>query len=480
MTSYSRMPRKLIGFALLVAADFCAILLCFFLAYLIRRDLMTVLWPSLTARPVDFSPFLDRFYMALIWIIVFSYEKLYVRRHTIWEETRYLLISTTISFILIMVAVFLTKQYLLYSRVIIFLAWAISLAAFPLVRYLAKRALIALGLWKKRVVIIGSIQGATSIIEAIRQNWMLGYEIVGCLTDEHPSPGQTILNVPVLGHYDDIDVWKARTGFEDIIVTFPNYPGEKLIALLKRWDAESETIRYIPPTGDLLTTGIEIENIGRVLSLVVRKNLHKPWNILLKTVFEFLLALVMIILLSPLLLVLALIIKADSRGPVFFRQERCGRKGKPIHIIKFRTMFPDGESRLEAHLRSDAAAREEWATFKKLKSRDPRVTRAGAFLRKFSLDELSQLVNVLRGEMSIVGPRPYLQEELEEVKLTKPLLFLVKPGITGLWQISGRSHLPFEERLRLDEYYIRNWSLWTDLVILIKTFRATITGHGAF
>jgi len=474
------MIRKTISLLFLIAADFFTLLLCFYLAFLIRRDILTLVFPSLTVRPVLFSAFLTRFYIASIWIIVFAYEKLYTKRHTFWEETRILIKGSTMSYLLIMVALFITKEYIFFSRVIIFLAWILSFAIFPIIRYLMKRLLIGLRLWGKKVILIGSIESMTSVIKAIRQNRTMGYEIVGGLTDDRTKIAQTLPGVPILGHFDEISEWKEKTGFEDIIVAFIDVSRDTFIALLKRWDSVSDTIRYIPQTGDLITTGVEIENIGKILSLVIRKNLQKPWNILIKMVFDFFVASIMIVVFSPAFLLIAAAIALDSRGPVFFKQERFGKKGHVIKVIKFRTMFTDAGRRLDAYLQRNAAAREEWATYKKLKTYDPRVTRAGAFLRKFSLDELPQIINVLKGDMSIVGPRPYLQEELVEVKQIKPILFLVKPGITGLWQISGRSNVSFEERLRLDESYIRNWSLWTDLVILLKTFRVTASGHGAF
>jgi undecaprenyl-phosphate galactose phosphotransferase len=343
-----------------------------------------------------------------------------------------------------------------------------------------KRFLSRLNIWKKKVIIIGSANGISTVIEAIRHSKSMGYDIVGCLTDDRSKNGLVDAGVPMLGHYDEIETWKDRTGFEDIIVTLPNIPGDQFISLLKRWDGVSETIRYIPRTGDLITTGIEIENIGKILSLVVRKNLHKPWNVLMKTLFEFVLSVILLAPLLPLFLVIAAAIKLDSRGPAFFRQERYGRRGRRIKVIKFRSMFLDADRRLDDYLKRNPEAREEWMTFKKLKTSDPRVTRVGAFLRKFSLDELPQVLNVLKGDMSLVGPRPYLHEELEEVKQMKSILFQVKPGITGLWQTSGRSLVAFEERLKLDEYYIRNWSLWMDLIILMKTAKVTASGHGAF
>ena len=474
------MKKKIITLAGLVVSDCLAVFLSVFLAFLVRAEFMPLFFPSMNIRPVRLYPYIGRAYMIIVWLAVFGYEKLYTKRHAFWEEAQFLFKSSTASFALIMVAVFVTKEFFPFSRAIILFAWLLSLPLLPLFRYLTKTLLIRSGLWRKKVIIIGSTESTSALIAAIRQNPTMGYDIVGCLTDERWKIGTAIAGIPILGHYDDIEAWKEKTGFEDIIVTFPNIPRDQLIGLLKRWDEVSDTIRYIPQTGDLITTGIEIENIGRVLALAVRKNLHKPWNIFIKGVFEFVLAVVMLAVTSPLFAVIALAIKLDSRGPVFFRQERFGKRGRVIKVIKFRSMHGDADSRLEEYFRKHPEARYEWVRYKKVKDHDPRVTRVGRVLRRFSLDELPQLLNVLRGEMSMVGPRPYIQEELEQVKQVKSILLQVKPGMTGLWQTSGRSLVPFRERLSLDEHYIRNWSLWRDVVILMRTVKVMVTGRGAF
>lgn len=149
-------------------------------------------------------------------------------------------------------------------------------------------------------------------------------------------------------------------------------------------------------------------------------------------------------------------------------------------MIKFRSMYVDGDSRLEQHLEENPEARVEWEQYKKLRKYDPRVTKVGRFLRRFSLDELPQFINVLKGDMSLVGPRPYIMEELKKVESAKAILLQVKPGITGMWQVSGRSLLPFSERLSLDEYYLRNWTFWQDIVILVKTIKVFVSGVGAY
>jgi undecaprenyl-phosphate galactose phosphotransferase len=165
---------------------------------------------------------------------------------------------------------------------------------------------------------------------------------------------------------------------------------------------------------------------------------------------------------------------------VFFRQERMGRGRRLFRCVKFRTMYVDGDARLHAHLRARPERRAEWERFRKLKSFDPRVTRVGRVLRRLSIDELPQLINVWRNEMSLVGPRPYLPVEAERMGDFRETVLKAPPGITGLWQVSGRNDLTFEQRLRLDEYYVRNWSLWMDVVVLLKTVTAVLRRHGAY
>jgi Undecaprenyl-phosphate galactose phosphotransferase WbaP len=474
------MLKKALSLALLIASDVAALAASLLAAILLRLYALPLVFPSLAARPVLVDPFLEKWYLVLAWVLVFAYEKLYTKRHSHWDETRLLVKSSTMAFALVMASAFLARQPYAFSRLILGLMAAVSFLALPVARFLTKRILVSLHLWQKRVLIIGSRNGTSAVIEAIRRNRSLGFRIVGCLTDDRNEVGRTTNGVAILGHYDEIEDWKKRLPFEDIIVTFPDIPRDRMVALLRRWDGVSETIRYIPRTGDLITAGVELENIGRVLSLSVRKNLHKPWNLLAKGVFEYALAALSLLLLLPAIAVIAAGIKLDSRGPVFFRQTRCGRRGRTIAMIKFRTMRLDADEVLAALLARDERARAEWTLYKKLRSGDPRITRFGRFLRRFSLDEVPQLLNVLRGEMSIIGPRPYLREEIETIQPFPGILFEVKPGITGLWQTSGRSDLPFEERIKLDERYVRNWSIWLDLLILAKTAVVALTGRGAF
>jgi Undecaprenyl-phosphate galactose phosphotransferase WbaP len=479
-TQFRRMQKKLLTAALLVGGDAAALVGCFILGFVIRNSALPLFFAGGRIRQAFLSIYLGKSFMIIVWVVVFLYEGLYTKRYFFWDEVRHLIKSTTIAFSLIMIALFLSHQVILFSRLIIILAWLLSMVFLPLVRLLVRRILFLLGLNTKKVIILGSHETSATLIETIQQNWSLGYKVVGCLTDDRGRIGMSISGVKILGHIDEIEDWKLVTGFDDTIVTLPDIPRDKMISLLKRWDQASDNIHYIPRTGDLITAGVEVENIGKILSLTVRKNLHKPWNVFVKSVFDYVFGAACLLVCLPFFLIIGLAIRLDSRGPVFFRQERFGKRGREIRVFKFRSMYPDADERLERFLAENREAREEWERFKKLRNGDPRVTRVGRFLRKHSLDELPQLINVLRGDMSLVGPRPYIMEELKEAVDVKSFLLQVKPGITGMWQTSGRNLLPFRERLAIDEHYIRNWSFWLDIVVLIKTFKVWLLTEGAF
>ena len=198
-----------------------------------------------------------------------------------------------------------------------------------------------------------------------------------------------------------------------------------------------------------------------------------------KRVLDVLLALSLLAFTAPLLAVIALSIKAQDGGPVLFRHTRCGLGGRSFSLWKFRTMRVDAAERLAALLEDDPHAEAEWVRTRKLR-RDPRVTRLGRFLRRSSLDEMPQLVNILRGDMSIVGPRPVMAEELARYGAAVPLMHAARPGVTGLWQVSGRNDLDFETRVRLDAAYVRGWSFLGDVVILARTVPVVLTARGAY
>ena len=218
----------------------------------------------------------------------------------------------------------------------------------------------------------------------------------------------------------------------------------------------------------------------QVQMLKVSNNLAKPWNAWVKWGIDLALASLLAIVLLPLMGLLALLIRLDSRGPALLWQTRLGRANRDFRCLKFRTMYLDGDEKLAIYLRANPEKADEWEKFAKLKSYDPRLTRLGRFLRRWSLDEVPQIINVLRGEMSLVGPRPYLPRERDRIGPLYWTIVETRPGMTGFWQVSGKNRLTFDDRVRLEVWYVRNWTAWLDLIILIKTVKAVLqSDHSA-
>ncbi len=292
--------------------------------------------------------------------------------------------------------------------------------------------------------------------------------------------GKSIQKIKILGKISELKKWSKRLGVKNFIIALPNITREKLIKIVKKCEEIAETIKIIPDSVGLSTVVLDIENLGETLALTVKQNLTKPWNIFVKNLFDFLTSLILFIVLLPIFALISLAILIDSPGSVLFAQERLGKDGKKFKFYKFRSMYKDADSRLELYFKQNPQSLREWNKYQKLKDYDPRVTKVGRFLRKYSLDELPQLLNVLKGDMSLIGPRPYLPREIKKMRESHSIISRVKPGLTGLWQVRGRNILPFKERLILDEYYVRNWSLWLDIVILFKTIKILFTGEGAY
>jgi undecaprenyl-phosphate galactose phosphotransferase len=269
-------------------------------------------------------------------------------------------------------------------------------------------------------------------------------------------------------------------GIQDVVIALSHLNQHKMMRLTEICEKTVETTRIVPPIGAFFTMGVEIEILGNVLSLSVERNLIKPWNILLKRLLDFGMAFFLSILFLPIALALAVAIKIDSLGGVIFSQERLGRGSRVFKAFKFRSMYTDGDAKLHDYLKQNPHLRDEWQTYQKLKTYDPRVTKIGKLIRKYSVDEIPQILNVLKGEMSIVGPRPYLPRERDKIGKSSTIISRVRPGMTGLWQVSGRNLLSFKDRLLLDEYYIRNWSFWLDVVILLKTVKVLAKREGAY
>jgi len=355
-----------------------------------------------------------------------------------------------------------------------------SLAALPLARSGAKHLLLRAGWWERRALILGAGATGRQVLKGTRDHPLLGYRPVGFLDDDPGKHGGEIDGVPILGPLADAARCVRALGVRDVIVAMPRVARADLLRIVAHFEGTVESIHLVPDVVGLTTAGVETQDLDGTLLLRMRWNLARPGSRLLKRTFDVAAATLVGIVLLPLVLLAAVAVRFDTGGPAFFAQERLGRLGRRFRCFKLRTMYPDATRRLEAYLRQSATARMEWERYAKLKSGDPRVTPVGAVLRRVSADEWPQLINVLRGEMSLVGPRPYLPAERPRMGAFAQTILKAQPGMTGLWQVSGRNELSFEQRLHLDEYYVRNWSLWTDIVVLAKTVSSVLRGWGAY
>lgn len=272
------------------------------------------------------------------------------------------------------------------------------------------------------------------------------------------------------------------TGVQHVIIAAPGIPQTQLSALIYQAQTLVRNVGVVPNLVAVPMSNVTVESFfdAKIMVLQIRNNLASRRNRTLKYVIEFITTCVGTILISPLLAWIAYKIHSDSEGPIIYSGLRVGQNGKMFKCFKFRSMYVNSDEILKKYLDAHPEKKAEWEIYHKLKDYDPRVTPIGKTLRRLSLDELPQIFNVLRGEMGLVGPRPYLQQELDDMGAARNTILLVRPGITGYWQTSGRNEITFEERLHMESWYVCNWDIWIDLVLLWRTFTVVLTHRGAY
>lgn len=384
------------------------------------------------------------------------------------EELKKLCQSTSVIFLALSGAVFLSKQGDLYSRGIFLTAWLGALMLLPLFRSLVRRRVHKKEWWGHPAVILGAGKTGEEVCSALTREHRLGLRPVAFFDDDPRKAGTQIQGVPVEGGLISAGKFSSECPDAVAIVAMPGVSPARMVKILEGPASEFRRLILIPDLFGASSLWISAFDLGGILGLEVHQKLLDPRRQWVKRCMELGLILVFIPAILLLSLVIALWIKKDSSGPVFYCQNRIGLNGKDIKIWKFRTMIQDADEALQDCLDNNPDLRAEWEKDHKL-SCDPRVTRVGRILRKTSLDELPQLWNVLRGDLSLVGPRPIVWDEVDKYQAGFALYKKVKPGLTGLWQISGRSDTSYAERVRLDAYYVRNWSVWFDIYILLKT-----------
>ena len=360
------------------------------------------------------------------------------------------------------------------------LIWLTALILVPAVRLLLRITLDDFELWRRPVVIVGTGENASAALKAVTNDFTLGYKVIAVVDPEAPDAPLAAIQVdsglPVV----------SLTQLEDlsdkvqVLIALESMQAEEAQAFVHRLVAANRRVHLIPSLRGLPIMGMQVSHFfsHNTVMLTMRNNLARLDFKIVKRVFDIAASSLGLLVLSPIFLVVSFRVARDG-GSVFYGHERLGKGGKPFKCLKFRSMHVDSQRLLQELLAENLGAREEWERDFKLKD-DPRITKVGKFIRETSIDELPQLINVLKGEMSLVGPRPIIQEELDRYGDYRQFYLRVRPGITGLWQVSGRSDTSYEERVGLDVWYTQNWSLVYDVAILVKTIDVVFGRRGAY
>jgi Undecaprenyl-phosphate galactose phosphotransferase WbaP len=375
------------------------------------------------------------------------------------DELRKLCVATSVVCAALAVTVFLLKDAATYSRGVFLIAWGQTLFLVPLLRTLARSGCSHRPWWGFPVVIVGVRRVAARIADTLESQPELGFKPVAIV--DKPE-----FAIP----------WARDRHVRHVILAMEEAPHETMAGFFDYCSELFSNVTVIPDLKGFSSLWVEARDMRGMLGLEVQQRLLLPSARWLKRALDVCFVVGLGVVALPLSVLIAALVKFSSPGPVFYGQRRYGKRGEPFIAWKFRSMVADADQALEQCLASDSSLREEWLSTQKLK-RDPRITRLGRILRRTSLDELPQLWNIMLGQMSVVGPRPI--PEISRYGDGFALYQKVTPGLTGLWQVSGRNNIPYEQRVNLDLYYVRNWSIWLDLYILARTVKAVVLGDGA-
>jgi len=466
--------------AALILSDIIMTSFAFRLAYYFRFEASFDFFDKTALVSIEYYRWLVLF-SSLLWLFIFALNGLYHHQNLLGGTREYSRIfrSSTEGFLLIVIAGFLQPN-LLIARGWLLMAWGFTFL-FALVGRFALRRLVYFmrryGFFLTSAIIVGANQEGRWLAEQLLSWETSGLHLVGFVDKKEPVTTPLFHNLVCLGSVDQLGeiIERYHVG-EVILASSAISTRDYLLDIFKKYGVSDKVnLRLSSGLYEVITTGLTVSEFAYVPLVYVNKVRLTGSDDFLKLVLDYVVSIIALIFLSPLLLLLGLLIKFGSPGPVIHKRRVMGLNGKQFYALKFRTMVVNGDEVMEQH----PELKEELARNHKLKS-DPRVTPIGAFLRKYSLDELPQLFNVVKRDMSLVGPRMISPEEVAMYKQFDMNLLTVLPGITGLWQVSGRSDISYDERVRLDMYYVRNWSIWLDLQLLFQTIPAVLKGRGAY
>ena len=495
---FSDQIREGLFILLLMTGDYLSYLLALSLAYWVRVQILTP-WLKFPLTQ-SYKDFLLMLWMPILIISVFLFEGLYQKRLPFWEETQRIQKALFISFLGVLALVSVWKISSLVSRIVILETGVFTLLLIPLVRSFWKPFLHRKGFGIEKLLIMGDEEHSSLVAFGLSRDHYMGLRATGWINlsvEEKADPsdasktlegkirqdsGNSQIPLPYLGdmrHFQKI-IFDLQP--LNVLIASPSMKGNLLSKLVSDIQKNAHSVYVIPNITQVNMISSELLYFfyEEIFLLRIRNNLKVRANRWIKAILDYGISLILLIPFICLMILISIAIKSTSKGSVIFKQYRMGKNGKLFQILKFRTMYEGSESILPDLLQSDASLSSEYTHKRKLR-KDPRITPVGKFLRNTSLDELPQILNVLKGEMSLVGPRPALENEVRELYRDKEAEYrMVKPGMTGLWQVSGRNENSFDMRVQLDTWYIRNWSLWLDFIILVRTIGVVTLCKGSY
>jgi Undecaprenyl-phosphate galactose phosphotransferase WbaP len=425
---------------------------------------------------LDFGQYFNLWPALGIFFAVFALSNLYPGIiHNAVTELRRLGLALTVSFLVLAALISVTRLDQTHPLRVLILSWAAAMVANPLLRSVVRAFVCRKPWWGIPVAVFHTGNESTEIVRELELHPEIGLRPVVLLSSSYH--GRFRPSIPIVDIHLAASV--RASGVERAMIALPETGSAKLLEDLEKFESLFPRLMIIHSSAALYSLTVNARQLAGCLAVEVRRDLLLPIPRLTKRSIDlFLVCLILPLITLPLLLI-GLLVRLESPGPVFYGHHRVGRGQRKFRIWKIRTMKSNADELLRNVLAKDGKMREEWIRDRKLRN-DPRITRIGKLLRKTSLDELPQLWNVLRGEMSLVGPRPIVEEEVPAYGQNFSLYCRVAPGLTGLWQVSGRSSVSRRDRVRLDSYYVRNWSPWLDLHILARTATVVLTGQGAY
>jgi Undecaprenyl-phosphate galactose phosphotransferase WbaP len=452
------------------------------LATLIFAGMLAIALRSWANGIIDYDVYARLWAGAGLFTIAYASANLYPGVGTsAADELRRLTIATSLVYLALAASVFLAKESEEYSRGALLMGWMFSLFLVPLARGILRMACAARPWWGLPTVVLGSGDSASRVIASLRRNARLGLKAVAVL-DDGEARLPALDGVPVAGGFQLAASLGRDLRIPYAIIALAQKSDEAQATLMRLIERYGKIFPHLVVIPDLFGSSLlwlSALDLGGMLGLEVKQRLMLPGPRRTKRLFDLLLTVGGGLLALPLLLLLGTLVRLTSRGPVFYTQTRVGQGGRLFKAWKFRSMIADADRVLASYLAQHPEQLAEWERDRKLRH-DPRITWLGRFLRRSSLDELPQLWNVLRGDMSLIGPRPIVQDEVRFYTHRFHLYGKLKPGMTGLWQVSGRNDTTYAERVDFDSYYVRNWSIWLDLVILSRTSLVVFFGRGAY